>query len=263
MATFKIEENDTRCLWKLIKPLDAIVFDCDGTLSQIKGIEYLAKNNHVDTAVRLLTDMAKNLTGITVDIYRQCLDLVHPTIEQVARLGDHYYDHLTPDADKVIAIFQNMNKPVYVISAGIKMAVAAFSKRLGVPVTHIFAVDVYFDHKGQFDTYEEDSPIISQLGKCKIIKNLIKQHPRIAHIGDGINDVEAANLSERFIGYGGVCYQHHIAKRSDFYIKTKTLAPVLPLCLVLDEQKKLSQTEKKLFQKGLIQINQGNLLINK
>ncbi|QHG92250.1 HAD family hydrolase [Coxiella endosymbiont of Amblyomma sculptum] len=250
-----------RADWELTKPLDAIVFDCDGTLSQIKGIEYLATSNHVDTDVRLLTDVATNLTGINVDIYRKCLDLVHPTIDQVSHLSKYYYDNLTPDADRVIAIFQDMNKPVYVISAGIKMAVEAFAERLGIPTAHVFAVEVYFDSKGQFNAYDEDSPMISQLGKCKIIKNLIKQYPRIAHIGDGMNDIEAANVTERFIGYGGSCYRHHIAKLCDFYITAKTLAPVLPLCLVFDEQKQLSQEDRNLFQKGLNQIHQGNLLM--
>ena len=248
-------------VWKLTEPLDAIIFDCDGTLSQIEGIGYLAARNHVDTDVRSLTETAMNITGITAGIYRKCLELVRPTAEQVAHLDDYYYANLTPDAEKVIATFQNMNKPVYVVSAGIKTAVKAFSKRLGIPAAHIFAVDVYFNNDGQFDSYEEDSPMTYQLGKREIIKKLRKRHPRIAHIGDGMNDVEAADLAERFIGYGGAYYRHHIAKVCDFYIKTKTLAPVLPLCLALDEQERLSQKERNLFQKGINQINQGNLLV--
>ncbi|MFW0032769.1 MAG: HAD-IB family phosphatase [Coxiella endosymbiont of Dermacentor nuttalli] len=248
-------------IWQLTKPLDAIAFDCDGTLSQIEGIGYLAANNHVDEDVRFLTETAMNITGITTDIYRKCLNLVRPTAKQVACLDDYYYANLTPDAEKVIAVFQNMNKPVYVVSAGIKTAVKAFSERLGIPATHIFAVDVYFNNEGEFDSYAEDSPMTYQLGKCEIIKELRREHPRIAYIGDGMNDVEAASLVKRFIGYGGAYYRHRIAEMCDFYIKTKTLSPVLPLCLALNEQEKLSQTERNLFQKGLNQINQGNLLI--
>jgi phosphoserine phosphatase len=33
--------------WQLQHPLDAVVFDCDGTLSQIEGIDALAEKNDV------------------------------------------------------------------------------------------------------------------------------------------------------------------------------------------------------------------------
>ena len=34
-----------------------------------------------------------------------------------------------------------------------------------------------------------------------------------------MNDLEAANLVERFIGYGGAYYRHHIYEVFYFYIK--------------------------------------------
>ncbi|WP_235379117.1 hypothetical protein [Candidatus Coxiella mudrowiae] len=78
-------------IWRLTEPLDTIIFDCDGTLSRIEEIDYLAVSNHFDSDVRLLTETAMNLTGITPDIYRNSLDLVRLTAEQVAGLDDYYY----------------------------------------------------------------------------------------------------------------------------------------------------------------------------
>ena len=37
--------------WQLDHPINAIVFDCDGTLSIIEGIDELARNNGVGDAV--------------------------------------------------------------------------------------------------------------------------------------------------------------------------------------------------------------------
>ncbi|WP_304985548.1 hypothetical protein [Coxiella-like endosymbiont] len=126
---------------------------------------------------------------------------------------------------------------MYVVSAGIKRAVEAFCKCLGISISHVFVVDVYFKKEKQFDGYEENFPMTYRLEKHEIIENLRKNHPRIAHIGDGMNDVEADNLVERFIWYGGAYYRHHIAEMCDFYIKTKILALVLPLFLTLEEHK--------------------------
>ncbi len=38
---------------------------------------------------------------------------------------------------------------------------------------------------------------------------------------------------------------------------------MLPLSLTLEEFERLSQVEKTLYQKGLKQINEGNVLINR
>ena len=38
-------------IWKLTEPLDTIIFDCDGTLSHIEEIDYLAASNQVDSDV--------------------------------------------------------------------------------------------------------------------------------------------------------------------------------------------------------------------
>ncbi|WP_251365784.1 hypothetical protein [Coxiella-like endosymbiont of Rhipicephalus sanguineus] len=128
-------------IWRLTEPLDTIIFDCDGILSHIEDINYLAASNHFDSDVRLLTEIAMNLIKITLDIYRNSLDLVRLTAEQVVGLDD-YYVNLTLNAEKVISTFQNRNKPVYIVSAGIKRAVEAFSKRLGIPTSYVFGVDV-------------------------------------------------------------------------------------------------------------------------
>ena len=79
--------------WQLDNPISAIVFDCDSTLSSIDGIDFLAKNNGVGEAVKLLTRDAMGSMGLSPAIYQQRLDLVIPRREQVYALGHQYFAH--------------------------------------------------------------------------------------------------------------------------------------------------------------------------
>ncbi|TAK75879.1 MAG: phosphoserine phosphatase, partial [Gammaproteobacteria bacterium] len=60
-------------IWQPQAPIPAIVFDCDGTLSMIEGIDELAKHNGVSEAVQALTAEAMEKTGLHPDLYRQRL----------------------------------------------------------------------------------------------------------------------------------------------------------------------------------------------
>ncbi len=247
--------------WQLTEKIDAIVFDCDGTLSQVEGIDVLAKANGVDREVRALTEEAMSKTGINADIYKKRLDLVQPTQEQLATLSDIYYANLTPEVDKVIEIFHRLGKNVYVVSAGILSAVVAFVKWLGIPNENVFAVDIYFDKQGQYRVYDVASPMTRQRGKREVVEKLMQKHPRIVHVGDGMNDVEAAHSVQRFVGYGGAYFRESVASVCDFYIKSKTLSPLLPICLTQSEVKSLSASEEIIYKKGMHQIDRGQVII--
>src|SRR3990167_3331143 len=248
--------------WQLIHPIDAVIFDCDATLSQIEGINVLAEMNGVKEAVHLLTEEAMDKTGITREIYKKRLDLVRPNSTQLSGLGKHYYDHVTPDVDHVIHIFQRLNKTVYVISAGIQKAVVDFAAQLNIPSPNIFAVDIYFDKNGEYADYDHESPMARQGGKREVIQHLKSKHKHILHIGDGMNDVEAADVVTRFVGYGGAYFREHIASLCDFYIKSRSVTPVLPLTLTAVEVSTLTGAAKKYYENGLHRMQRGEVMIN-
>src|SRR5829696_8761045 len=104
--------------WQLQTPISAIVFDCDGTLSAIEGINELARNNGVYDIVSELTHEAMSKTGLNPNVYQNRLELINPTQAQVQQLAQLYSIHCVPDANDVIRIFQRMNKSVYIMSAG-------------------------------------------------------------------------------------------------------------------------------------------------
>src|SRR5437879_2015129 len=126
-------------------PLDAIIFDCDGTLSSIEGIDQLAELNQASEAVKDLTATAMSRTGLTPEIYQKRLDLVLPSRQLIDALGKQYCKNLTPDTKDTIQLLQKLNKQIYIVSAGLYPAIVTLGELLQIPSQNIFAVDMQFD----------------------------------------------------------------------------------------------------------------------
>lgn len=245
--------------WQLQTQVTAIAFDCDGTLSAIEGIDELAKNKGTAAEVKALTEKAMAKTGITPEIYRKRLDLILPNRDQVLAIGYLYYSHKVPDISQVIAILMRLQKSIYVVSAGILTAVQIFAEKLRIPLQHVYAVNMEFDQSGNFVDYDQTSPLLYNNGKAVIIEQLKKIHRDIVYVGDGMNDLSVKNDVIRFVGYGGSFYRENIAKHCQFYIKTNSMAPLLPLVLTQDEYHLLLPQEKLIYEKGRQAILAGEV----
>lgn len=235
--------------WQPKQPMDAIIFDCDGTLSTIEGIDELAKNNGVYDKVKAMTATAMGKTGINPELYQERLLLTKPTRKQVIELGQKYFLHQAPDAYDVIQIFKKLNKTIYLISAGLFPAVAIFGEALKIPAENIYAVDIQFDAKDQYQNFDTSSSLTNAKGKREIIEKL--NHKNTLFVGDGLNDLAAADLVTRFVGYGGEFYRQNIADFCDFYISTPSMSSLLPLALTQQECELLAENEAQLYAKGL------------
>ena len=241
----------TKPVWQLQDSISAVIFDCDGTLSAIEGIDELAKNNNVADTVKSLTEEAMGKSGINPDLYQQRLDLVQPTEEQVHNLGDQYYHHLVPDANPTIQILKRLHKAIYIVSAGLYPAVSGLGLLLEVPRDNIFAVDVTFDKQGNYSDFDRQSPLIHNDGKREIVARLKSLHSSMIYVGDGLNDCAVSGLVTRFIGYGGVFYRENVAAFCDYYIKSPTMSALLPLVLTQREYETLLPHEQVLYHAGL------------
>lgn len=247
--------------WQLQTPVSAIVFDCDGTLSALEGVDELAKNNGVSEKVSALTAQAMGVSGLNPQLYQERLHLIYPHQKQVFALGHQYFKHQVPDAESVISVLHRMNKSIYVVSAGLYPAVTIFAELLQIPRSNIFAVDVHFDQEGNFLDFDRTSPLIHNLGKRSVVSQLKSLHQSIIHIGDGLNDFVTQDLVTRFIGYGGVFYRENLAARCEYYIGTASISPLLPLALTQEEYTKLMPAEQKLYLQGLVAIQEGKVLV--
>lgn len=210
---------------------DAIVFDCDGTLSAIEGIDELAELNHVGETVKELTKEAMAFSGLTLALYKQRLELTKPTQQQVKHVGQQYIDTLTRDVEILLTRLREKNIPIYVVSAGIKQAVYYLTDYLQIPRTQVFAVDVYFDAQGHYQGFDERSTLCNSLGKCAIIETIKHTHPRLALIGDGKNDLACQEYVSCFIGFGGHYYHESVAAAAQYYVEDASMLKVWDILL--------------------------------
>lgn len=241
--------------WQLSRPLDAIIFDCDGTLSKIEGIDELARVNGKREMIAKMTQKAMSETGLNPTVYQERLALIQPTLQQVKQLAADYFETRTAYAQEVISILTRLNKAIYIMSAGLAPAVKTFGKQLNILEENIFAVDVLFDQEGKYQSFDHNSPLIYNHGKQKFIHLLKQKYNQLAHIGDGLNDLVAKELVTRFIGFGGFYYRENIAQAAHFYIKEPSLLGLLPLILTVAEIKQLSKNELELFELGFSELN--------
>lgn len=232
----------------LDQPLDAIIFDCDGTLSKIEGIDTLAEINGVGEQVQHLTAQAMAETGISHDLYERRLNLVRPMREQAKNLGSIYFEHRIDDIESVMSILSALGKAIFVVSAGNNPSVKLFSDKLGVPADRVWAVDLLFDQDGSYRDFDRTSPCARRGGKREVVQEIKQQYPRVMHVGDGLNDLEVKDLVTRFVGFGGVYFRDNIQAQCEFYLTELSMLPLLPLALTEDEIARLSEHEQNLVR---------------
>lgn len=247
--------------WQIQQPLDAIIFDCDGTLSQLEGINVLAVQNGVGEAVKSLTEDAMSSTGIDLALYEKRLSLVKPQREQVKALGKAYFNQTSVDADIVVRILQKLNKKIFILSAGLKLAVDIFAAYLNIPTDQVYAVDITFDADGSYIDFDRQSPLARTRGKEELVQQLKSRYPALMHVGDGMNDVGVKQYVKRFVGYGGVFFRESILQYSDFYIRSASLSPLLVLALTEKEVETLSKEDRVIYDKGIELISNDDVLI--
>lgn len=242
--------------WQLQLPVDTFIFDCDATLSLIEGIDWLASQNGVSEQVHAITHRCMASTGLRVQDYRERLDRVLPVQSQLHDLALEYLHHVARGAMDVIRVLQDLGKKIYIISAGIRAAVAEFALELGVPANQVFAVDVFFDNNGNYKGFDEHSLLVTPHGKLKLLETLLQPGERSLLVGDGISDWEASQGVTRFTGFAGINPKKKVQEQAEFYIASSSLYPVLPLGLTLAE----GAIAGSAYLTGLAEIKQGMVL---
>ena len=71
---------------------NAILFDCDSTLSTVEGIDLLAGRAKVADHVVPLTRAAMDGTLALEEVYARRLDLIRPSLADIAWLGRRYVE---------------------------------------------------------------------------------------------------------------------------------------------------------------------------
>jgi len=269
-----------------------IFFDCDSTLTTVEGIDVLAESVGKSWRVGVLTQAAMDGELDLEEIYAKRLKAVKPTRKQVREIRRTYKRNIVEDARELINTLQVMGHQVYIISGGLAEPVEEFGVSLGVPKSHIRAVDVSYNelsgkwwlaadklglaeerlgaaYDERFMAYQEGALTVSD-GKAQIVNELLQAqggNGRSLLIGDGNSDLLASHAVDLFVGFGGVVERQRVAQEAPLYLHSNSLAPLLLIAAgpaVLRRLKNLPHTylgEKalKLLETGVLTFNDEQL----
>jgi phosphoserine phosphatase len=224
------------------------VFDCDSTLSAIEGIDELGAMQRA--RIEALTDAAMRGDVPLEAVYGARLALIRPDRARVAELGRQYVERLVPDAAAVVAALHAEGLIVRILSGGLLPAVGAVADALNVSRDDVAAVDVRFAADGEYEGFDEASPLARTGGKCEVLAAWCSAWPGgTMLVGDGATDAEAAGVVDVFVAYTGVAERAAAVGAADVVIRSRSLSPVLPLALGGSAPR--SKEHRELFERGV------------
>ena len=225
-----------------------VVFDCDSTLSTIAGIDELAAAHRAEVAA--LTDAAMRGEIPLEAVYGRRLALVRPSRAALEALGRHYVETLVPDARETVAALASEGIETRVVSGGLRPAVRLVAAALGIPDARVAAVDVTFDAAGGYQGYEEDSPLARSGGKRVLLERWLAGAARpVMLVGDGVTDLEARPAVDCFVAFAGVVAREPVLRAAAVVIRSRSLAPILPLAL--GGEPPAHASTRPLFERGM------------
>jgi phosphoserine phosphatase len=205
---------------------DVICFDCDSTLSRIEGIDELARRVGMGEEMSKLTDLAMNGVVPLEAVYERRLSLIRPDQDSINWLADLYIAEIVEGVKEVFAALLAQDKVVHIISGGLRQAILPLADCLGLPESHVHAVDIYFKEDGSYCNYDLNSPLARTGGKAVVVGTL-KGQGSLVMVGDGKTDLEAKQSGVVVFGFGGVVDRAIVREQADFYTTEPTLLSVL------------------------------------
>jgi phosphoserine phosphatase len=208
----------------------SVLFDCDSTLSAIEGIDELAGGRREEIAGLTAAAMAGRIP--LEEVYARRLELVRPTRDQVRALAARYVAAAIPDARETVTALLDEGIDVRIVSGGVRSAVCALARALGLGDDRVAAVDVYFDDAGAYAGFDDGSPLARTGGKRAVVERWSAGLPRpVMFVGDGATDLEVRPVVDRFVAFAGVAERPAVVRDADDVVRANSLAPVLVLAL--------------------------------
>ena len=208
-----------------------IVFDCDSTLSQIEGIDELARLRGPETfrEIEALTNAAMNGEVAIDEIFARRLDIIQPSVAFCEQVGQLYIEHIEPTAMATLEKLRNAGWHVVIVSGGFTQVIEPLGKHLGID--RIEAVPLRFNLDGSYAGYDETAPPTRNGGKPEIIAQLKAElaPTQIVMVGDGISDLETRSEVDTFIGFGRYADREKVRAEADHFVLALDDIPALIL----------------------------------
>jgi phosphoserine phosphatase len=178
-----------------------VVLDVDSTLSGVEGIDWLASLRGPDVARRIaqLTDRAMNGEMPLEAVYGERLAIIRPTRSEIDRLARVYRDSVAVGATDAIAQMRRAGVRVILVSGGVRQAIEPLATDVGA---ELHAVSLSWTASGDYQAFDERSPLVTQPGKESVVRELALPRPSIA-MGDGSTDVAMRAAVDEFAAFIG------------------------------------------------------------
>lgn len=213
------QSQDRRHADVIVSKYRSVLLDVDSTLSGIEGIDWLAarRGSEIARAVSVLTAQAMTGERLLNDVYAARLELVRPTVEEVALLAEAYWENTAPGAAAAIERLKSESVRLVVVTSGIHDAVEPFVARLGMGAEDVHAVHLEFDKNGRYRTFDRSAPLVVFGGKRIVAESLALERPILA-VGDGITDAEIRPAADAFAAFTGFVRRDAIVAIADFVV---------------------------------------------
>ena len=203
-----------------------VVFDCDSTLSAIEGIDELAAGQR--EAITALTEAAMRGEVPLEKVYGTRLGLIRPDRAAIEALAARYIAAAVPDARKTVRALLARGVEVRIVSGGVRQAILPFAEWLGLGPDEVAAVELRFGDDGAYAGFDEASPLARSGGKRAVVEGWRRALPGpILMVGDGVTDLEARPVVERFVAYAGVVDRPEVTRQADVVLRDRSLLPLL------------------------------------
>lgn len=209
---------------------DIIIFDVDSTLVTIEGLDWLAEQKGVGDSVKKLTQLSMEGAVPMEEVFAKKLSILAPTRKEIATLAAYYCQTLSEDCEEVVATLLSAHKDVWLVTGSFTQAVTPLADKLRIPRQNIHANDIYFDASDRFKGINADCTLTKASGKSRCVQKIGK-NKRVAFVGDSVTDLATQPYVTTFVGYGGVAVRKKVRDEAAFFIKSKSLAPLLTLVL--------------------------------
>jgi len=210
---------------------DIVCFDFDSTLSAIEGIDALAERAGCGAEMAALTNSAMNGEVALEDVYAQRLNLIRPNKAAIDWLADIYIENMLLGVETVFKQLHAAGVLVHIISGGLKPAILPMATQLNIPANQVHAVDLSWNELGEYNNFDEQSPLAKSGGKAEVCSQLNSKQLKLAMIGDGKTDMEAKTVGAFCIGFGGVVARPLVEEQADVFVSELDLQAVLPYLL--------------------------------
>jgi len=205
----------------LLPKTKLLFLDCDSTLSAIEGIDELARlrGEACFAEIEAMTHAAMEGRIPINEVFGRRLEIIRPTSEECARVGELYIERIEPGVEGMLAAARAAGWTPCILSAGFRESIEPLAEYLGVEPVE--AVGLHFDSAGNYVGYERDYPTTRNGGKPEVIKKWIQQHaPALTvMVGDGISDLETQAVVDLFVGYGGVIARPRVQAEARAFIR--------------------------------------------